>query len=363
MTIPYLCMAMPLGPLMRMTLRNGGIGLQPRYLLRFALLLQGAVWSSLLAARENKAYAARLAAAEAPRDPIIIISHWRTGSTLLHQLLSRDPQFIAPTYLQCCYPGSFLGAEKILTAVMRRLMQKQRPMDNVLVDPAAPQEEDFALFRMTGRSAVERLIFPRPGQRFLLDDPLFLAAPGEPPIQERALLAFVKKIGMRQPGRRIVLKNPLSAVCIESLARLFPQSQFIHIYRDPRAVIPSTMHLWRVLLRDNALRGPLKEPTLDETITVFDTVMHRIDAALATLPPQRQCAVRFEDFELNPKAELGALYAGCGFAWTAETEAGVNAFMAAHAGYRKNAYTLSGADRRIIEERLSHIFSRYGYRS
>src|SRR4249920_1804084 len=41
-------------------------------------------------------------------DPIFVIGHWRTGTTLLHELLALDPRLRSPTNYECLVPHHFL---------------------------------------------------------------------------------------------------------------------------------------------------------------------------------------------------------------------------------------------------------------
>jgi hypothetical protein len=46
--------------------------------------------------------------------PIFIIGHWRTGTTLLHELLTLDQRFIAPTTMECFAPAVCLVFGRVL---------------------------------------------------------------------------------------------------------------------------------------------------------------------------------------------------------------------------------------------------------
>ena len=45
---------------------------------------------------------------ELPDDPIFVIGHWRTGTTLLHELLVLDPRHTYPDTYACFAPNHFL---------------------------------------------------------------------------------------------------------------------------------------------------------------------------------------------------------------------------------------------------------------
>ena len=50
--------------------------------------------------------------------PLFIVGHWRTGTTLLHELLILDPRHTFPNYYQCLAPHHFLLTERLPAAVL-----------------------------------------------------------------------------------------------------------------------------------------------------------------------------------------------------------------------------------------------------
>src|SRR5262249_7520425 len=47
--------------------------------------------------------------------PIFIVGHWRSGTTLLHELLVLDARYTYPTTFECLCPNHFLASGPILT--------------------------------------------------------------------------------------------------------------------------------------------------------------------------------------------------------------------------------------------------------
>ncbi len=356
----YLIAGMQLGVLLRLVTRNG-VSMTARHLGRLTFLLQSGAWSSMLSAYETLRRGRHETHAAVPQDPVFIVNHWRTGSTFLHQCLKSDPRFTVPTLLQCCYPRSFVAARAVAEPLMRSLLPKHRPMDNVKLGPGEPQEDEDAVFRMTGISPLEQLIFPHSPDYFLYPDPKEL--PDEPRLRrkwERAFVAFVRKIAFHGGGR-VVLKNPFNALRIPTLARLFPKAVFIHTYRDPRAVIPSTVKMWSIVGRQNSLRREWAPPPFEQVVDVFDTVLTRVRDDLAALPPERWMEIRFEELEETPKQVVQKVYNKIGMKLGGEAEASLDEFLASVSSYRKNTYVLDDEQRTLIETKLRHHLSRDGY--
>ncbi|MEO8496424.1 MAG: sulfotransferase, partial [Planctomycetota bacterium] len=73
-----------------------------------------ALANSGLGAVQSLVFRSRLRHLEIQEDPVFIIGHWRTGTTLLHELLALDPGHTCPTNYQCFVPSHFLLTERWL---------------------------------------------------------------------------------------------------------------------------------------------------------------------------------------------------------------------------------------------------------
>lgn len=56
----------------------------------------------------NDRKAAKLVPAECVKDPVFIIGHWRSGTTFIHNVLSKDPQFGYCSTYQTVFPHLML---------------------------------------------------------------------------------------------------------------------------------------------------------------------------------------------------------------------------------------------------------------
>src|SRR4029077_5609932 len=92
---------------------------------------------------------------------IFIIGHWRTGTTLLYELLTLDQRFIAPTPMECFAPAVCLGFGRVLRW-LSFMLPANRPMDNMPVGWDRPQEDEFALMNLgLGSPALEWAVVNR----------------------------------------------------------------------------------------------------------------------------------------------------------------------------------------------------------
>ena len=86
---------------------------------------------SALRLLEALLYGRRIRRTSIRQAPIFIIGHWRTGTTLLHELLILDPRHTYPNTYQCLEPNHFLLTEGFITRHLHFLMPSRRPMDNM----------------------------------------------------------------------------------------------------------------------------------------------------------------------------------------------------------------------------------------
>ena len=98
-------------------------------------------------------------------DPIFVIGHWRSGTTLLHELLVLDPRHTFPDTYACFSPNHFLVSGWWMKPCLKILLPARRPMDNMVAGWDHPQEDEFALCNMGVPSPYLTNVFPnRPPQ-------------------------------------------------------------------------------------------------------------------------------------------------------------------------------------------------------
>ena len=344
---------------MKLVLRNG-ITLYPEYIIKFLMLLQNSLISSALTLAERKNYSKKIRETEISTPPIFIIGHWRTGTTYLHQIFNLDPGFTTPNMVQTVIPDHFLFSTKYYVPILNRTIPKKRPMDNVVLGPFEPQEDEYALFRMTTVSPVEELIFPKHSHFFLDDISTYLPDYNHEPLWREALITLVKKLAY-ESGKKIVLKNPFHSMRIPYLRKLFPKVKFIHIYRNPLDVIPSTIHMWSIVGQQNTLRKEFKQPSLESIVKTYDTMLWKIRKDLAEIPQNDYCEVGFEMLERKPVEVIKRICCMIDVPLSETYRENIGTFLKKVSKYQKNSYCLLKSERDYIKRNLKHHMKYYGY--
>jgi hypothetical protein len=354
----YILTGIRIGPLMTL-LQKQGFTPSPRNIGRLLFIFQNAFWTSLFTWQENQVYGEKLKSFPVPDDPVFIIGHWRTGSTFLHQILALDEQLVTPKLFQTVFPESFLVAERFYRPIMGALVNK-RPMDNVIQGFDDPQEDEFAFVKLTLDSPLLKVIFPTKPGYFLNDFQDFNPVEEKKELWKEQLTTFCTKI-RQDSGRIVLLKNPLHSLRIPILCETFPRARFIHLHRHPYKVVASSLHLWKVIARDNQLKGKPYIPELKEVTEGLIKFYSVIERDLAALPHERYCEVSYEALEADPVAEIKGIYKALGLEFTGKLEGSIRSFIEKSRDFKKNSYNFDDAQKAQVYQLMKKQFEHYHY--
>ena len=243
--------------------------------------------------------------------PVFIVGHWRSGTTYLHNLMSRDPAFCFPTITDVLRPYDFYPSpiEPISRWVLLRLLPPTRPMDDVPLEPHLPQEEEIATATMGAPSFFNCLFFPKRLSEVFAAEVLFDGiSPERLSSWNDCLRYFLAKLAALHPERRLLLKNPAHSARIPHLRALFPGAKFIHIHRHPIHVFQSTRKLYRSLLPLLALQDYEHEAIDEHIVWAYPQLMKRLLDSLEQLPRTDVATVSYDALLADPMATVARIY-------------------------------------------------------
>lgn len=317
------------------------------------------LFNSVAAKREQKLYGEAVAATQV-HTPLFILGHWRSGTTLLHNLLACDPQFAAPTLLQTLYPHTFLTFERQLR-LLGLFAPKTRLIDDMRFGFEHPQEDEFALCNATLMSPYLTWLFPHSQENFDRCLTLCDVTPQEYTRWCQALMDFLRKVTLRT-NRRLVLKSPAHTARIRVLLELFPEAQFIHIHRNPYAVFQSTRHLYQTMWRTTSLQQ-VGDLDLDELILQrYEMVYGQFVADRSLIPTGNYTELCFEELTANPLRALEQIYGELGLAGFETARSHFMRHLTAIRGFQKNRFpSLSSVLQEMVAQRWHPSFDEWQY--
>ena len=175
------------------------------------------------------------------RNLVFVMGFWRSGTTLLHELLAAGPGMAAPLTWQCMNPSAFriAGAPPAAPAVAR-------PMDALLVSAVTPQEDEFALLARGAPSVYRAWLDPRRWEETLpaLEQDTWLALPESQWLADwRLFLGWCMPAG----ASCLVVKSPNHLFRLKALRRAWPRARFVWTLRDPAETWHSNLKMWRAM--------------------------------------------------------------------------------------------------------------------
>ncbi|MBX3420103.1 MAG: sulfotransferase [Pirellulaceae bacterium] len=317
--------------------------------------------NNLLAAVQHWRYGARIQATGIEQPPIFILGHWRSGTTLLHELLVSNPDFASPTTYQCFAPSHFL----ISSWVARFggfLIPAKRPMDNMAAGWYLPQEDEFALMNLGLPSPYLRIAFPQTQRLHLEYLDMVGLTDGELNRWQSGLEWFLKAVTVANDGRRLVLKSPTHTGRIALLHKMFPGARFIHLTRDPRQLYASTMRLWWSLDQVQSLQNSYTHPEMKRYVKLcIDRMYGGHWAGRSQVPDTHLIDVRYEDLVASPLETLREIYSRLGLGDFQPVAASAENLMAGYKDYQTNRHRTDSAWEREVMELCADYAQRYGY--
>lgn len=237
-----------------------------------------------------------------PADPLFILGLWRSGTTVLHELVNACGGWVAPQTWQCFRPSTcFLTGPPAPGAAVKR------PMDQGLIAAEGPQEDEFALLLLGEHSIYRGLIDPRR----LLECGATAWSDEEGSLERwQAFVCGVAGSG----GARLLLKSPGHTFRIPTLRKLFPGARFVWIGRHPGEVLASNVRMWSAMTGVYALwdcPADVLQRFLREAMRACSGVLER---CIAEMTREQMLWVDFEALQTDPERVLRQIlqFAGAG---------------------------------------------------
>ena len=293
--------------------------------------------------------------------PVVITGLQRTGTTLLHRLMSADPRFRSLSsweVLNPVPPSSRRGKDPRLKAARRAEKGAAWMSPDFFavhpIDYRAP-EEDVLLLDNSFRSTVAEAILRVPRYAAWLEQ-----ADSEPAYQfMRRLLLLLQSVDSRP---RWVLKTPHHLEYLGLLLRVFPEARVIQGHRDPSKTTGSFLSMvahGHGMFTDSPDPEEIGRHWVRKCRRMTECGM----AYRRSLSPEEErkrfMDVQFTDLMADPLAVLESIYAFLEVEFDAETRQKASEMLRNHGRYRFGRHVYDLADFGFEEEQVRGLFSDY----
>ncbi len=312
----------------------------------------------------NLIFARRIGDTKIDPAPLFVLGHWRSGTTYLHELLAADGRHAYPSGYQCYVPGNFLLTERLIKPIVGFFIPKKRPMDDMDLGVDRPQEEEFALLNLTGRSNYAWSIFPAGGP---VDFDYISLRRLDTDARAEWIdiwMDFLKAVKLGAgPDKRLILKSPNHTARIRTILQLFPKAKFVHIARNPIEICDSTLRTWRAVAEMN---GPdhvaAIEPWLEESVLkTFEEIYTCYEEDRTLIPDSNLHELSYEDLIRDPKAALAEIYKALDLGEFAPAEPAIDKRLAESPDYKPKTKYQASPNALKVSRRWSDYIERFGY--
>jgi omega-hydroxy-beta-dihydromenaquinone-9 sulfotransferase len=314
---------------------------------------------SLLSKIQHHSYASALQDI-VPAPPIFVLGFWRSGTTLLHEMLCCDSRFGFPSTYACLNPSHFLLSERFMTHLSSG-SSSPRPMDNMSYSWSSPQEDEFALFALGAPSPYEALLIPA-----LMHNPQILLHLNQRPDTEQARWCdtfqyLLRLLTLQQQGKTLVLKSPSHGLKLATLKALFPEARYVIIDRNPYEVFASNLKLWKTLLNLYSLVDFSIGEIEDFVLEAYLLHEEAIADGCKDLGRPRLARVRYEDLVARPIQEMMRVFKDLELGRFEDTRPALERYLSSVKDHKRNTFSFSHDQKARVDARWGGIISRKGY--
>lgn len=300
--------------------------------------------------------------------PMFVTGEPRSGTTLMHALMSVDPDARALRFWEVMYPSPPPGVSapddprrgradadwREINAQLPKWLHSH-PYNDMLGDGLPEDERTWAFdFRVMTPTAWWRVPVPT----------VVGGLPTDPAAQYRIHKAMLQQLQYRHPRKRWVLKG-FHGFRLREFFDAYPDATLLWLHRDPVQVAAS-----RTMMMADILEGIVGPVDLKAAAAMHLELTRTSIANTMTNPmvaDPRILHVRYRDFVTDPVSVVRRYYGFAGRELSAEAEAAMRDYLANNPGDRHGKFRYStslltdiGADLDALHEEFRPFRERFG---
>lgn len=341
-------------------LHEAGYDIGPRYLPRVLKMLALSVPMNQIGTVEQMLYGARVRRTELAGPPVFILGHWRTGTTHIHNVMSRDPQFgYLSTFGAFATNNSLIGGG-MFKGVIRGVIPEKRPMDDMDLDVDLPQEEEYAMSNLTHLSYYKQFTFPNRSAHYARRHIFFEGVPAtEVEAWKRTYDLLLRKVTLLAGPKQLLLKNPPNTARLRHLLDLYPDAKVVYMFRDPYAVYLSTLRMRETICEEHRLHDIDRAAMSEHILDTYPRMIERFFSDLPRLRPGNFVALSYADLKAAPLASVERIYETLGLKGFGETRARFSAYLDTVSEFRPASYREDPKLRALLDTRWGESHARH----
>ena len=242
-------------------------------------------------------------------DPIFILGHWRSGTSHLQQLLSKDANYSTSTLFQLIFADSYCLSQRWLEPILNKFCKKLKTTYSFQRIPLrlnlAAELDPGLCTIMSPYAYTWGHLFPWNfqywSQMLVLNDEK--KAKGW--IKDYDYL--IKKLSFFYK-KRLIIKSPGDTARFHLLLKQYPNAKFIYIHRSPISVFYSNRYLWSVIQKENSFQKISLAKIDRHIINNYQITLSQYLKTRSNLNEDALIEIRFEALLQSPLSTLDAIF-------------------------------------------------------
>lgn len=304
---------------------------------------------------ENIRWRNRINKIQIDKPPVFIIGFWRSGTTMLHNLLCTDPGAVYITTYQTVFPDLLLSHSWWFKPIIGKFWPTHRPFDDLKMGLDLPQEEEIALANLQSVSFYNFLYFPKDFEKFYAKE--LLMENVDPRLVKKwksEYTRMIRKACLNLKGNRFISKSPSNMARVKLILEMFPDAKFIFLYREPYKSVESFYRFFHEVLPAVQVQDAKNNLSRDRLTRVYADLMHRYIEEKQLINPDNLLEIRFEEFSKAPLEGLRRIYDAFGMEGYDQALPHFQSYLDEVAEFRQTKYdlteeTISGVNRHAAD--------------
>ncbi len=326
--------------------------------------------AGLMGRLEDWRYRRRVRKTRLHEPPLYLLGHWRSGTTFLQFLLGRDPNLVFHSKFQTFFPKSFLLTEETVKPIAKTFLNGFSGIsawrNGISLDMELDTPSEIEVSLMNEGSPVSfhwGHVFPR-SWRYYFDRFLFQDGLTRREIRqwERDVHRLNRKVQLKHPQSRLMVKNPGDTARVNRILALYPDARFVFLHRDPYDVFYSNIKLWQNLLKNLSLQH-MPKGELKQAILYTYRRMHKAYLEQRRLIPLGNLVeISHSELSADPVGTARSIYGSLGLDGWPQARVGIEAFAKKRQQtYQRAGYQYHYEDIEAIEREWGFMFDAFGY--
>jgi hypothetical protein len=249
----------------------------------------------------------------------------------------------------------------MLRQIAKSVLPPKRHMDNLPMGADLPKEVEFAMCNIGIESMSNGCFFPKKFSTYFDRFVLFQGPEKELRNWKKNYLWFLKKLTLKNKGKRLLLKSPFNTGRIKILLELFPDAKFIFIHRHPFNVFSSNGRLYEGILPKLAFHEISDEEMEQHVFYTYRETMKAYLEQKELIPQGNLLEIAYEAYFKDQKTHLKRIYDQLQLGNVDHIWPTFEAEIRKYDNYKTNKYQLTEAEEEKVYQHWQIAFQTFGY--